>query len=466
MRQRLSVSLATNDARADQERLALRLAIGAASKRITFSFPRYDADKGRQRVPSFYALEVVRAAEGELLGFDELTRRASTHGLGGHAARRDSVDRSEFDMSWLHELRAQGPRADAAAALLSGTSARVARAAAMRQRRWAAGTWTAADGLVLSPNDVARLSAHRLEERPYSPTTLQHYAACPYRFYLAALLRLAPREDVAAIEALDPLQRGRLIHEAQRGVLLKLKNQGALPLATAEVETAWRLLDEVLEPIAATYFEQLAPAVAQVWEEGVREIRADLRQWLVNLANDAKWTPLQFELGFGLKLSDALDPASAAEAVRLPGGLSVRGAIDLVEENGTQLRATDFKTGRTGFGWNSVIEGGTALQPVLYALVLETLHPDRTVVGGRLSYCTSRGNFEQREVPLDARARAAFELVTTTVGDAIDSGVLPAAPMDRACQYCDYRVVCGPHEEVRQRRKDELVALAKLREAP
>ncbi|HVA40391.1 MAG TPA: hypothetical protein VNF49_06985, partial [Candidatus Binataceae bacterium] len=51
------------------ERLALRLAAGAARRRVLFSFPRVDLDQGRPRVPSFYALEVLRAAEGRLPGF-------------------------------------------------------------------------------------------------------------------------------------------------------------------------------------------------------------------------------------------------------------------------------------------------------------------------------------------------------------------------------------------------------------
>ena len=42
-----------------------------------FSFPRVDLDQGRPRVPSFYALEVLRAAEGRLPGFDELDNRAA-----------------------------------------------------------------------------------------------------------------------------------------------------------------------------------------------------------------------------------------------------------------------------------------------------------------------------------------------------------------------------------------------------
>ena len=71
-RARLSPYLARIERRVGAERLALRIAAGAARERAMFSYSRVDLDQGRPRVPSFYALEILRAAEGRLPGFDEL----------------------------------------------------------------------------------------------------------------------------------------------------------------------------------------------------------------------------------------------------------------------------------------------------------------------------------------------------------------------------------------------------------
>src|SRR6202451_3522845 len=76
-RVRLGHGLELQQNRVAMERLGLRLTAGAARRRALFSFPRVDLDQGRPRVPSFYALEVLRAAEGRLPGFDELASRAS-----------------------------------------------------------------------------------------------------------------------------------------------------------------------------------------------------------------------------------------------------------------------------------------------------------------------------------------------------------------------------------------------------
>jgi ATP-dependent helicase/nuclease subunit B len=78
MREQIGSGLATNPNRLEGERLALALAAGAAKRRICFSYPRLDLDQARPRVPSFYTLEAVRAAEGRLPDFAELARRAET----------------------------------------------------------------------------------------------------------------------------------------------------------------------------------------------------------------------------------------------------------------------------------------------------------------------------------------------------------------------------------------------------
>jgi ATP-dependent helicase/nuclease subunit B len=48
---------------------------------------------------------------------------------------------------------------------------------------------------------------------------------------------------------------------------------------------------------------------------------------------------------------------------------------------------------------------------------------------------------------------------------ALHQGFLPAAPRDKACDNCDYRVVCGPYEVERTRRKSkaETKSLRELR---
>lgn len=76
LRIRLDGRLRTNKDRVAEERLALRIAMGAARDKVVLSFPRVDLEHGRQRVSSFYALESLRAATGTLPSISDLDRRA------------------------------------------------------------------------------------------------------------------------------------------------------------------------------------------------------------------------------------------------------------------------------------------------------------------------------------------------------------------------------------------------------
>jgi hypothetical protein len=214
--------------------------------------------------------------------------------------------------------------------------------------------------------------------------------------------------------------------------------------------------------VEARYRERLVPAIERVWRDAVDEVRSDLAEWIHRMAEHPEWKPVAFELAFGIPRDASHDRASVPEALTVGERLTLRGAIDLVEEREDgALRATDHKTGGT-VATPRVIAGGRVLQPVLYARALEELYPNHRVLGGRLYYCTSRGRFEERSVPLDDEARAAIALVEGTLAHHIERGFLPAAPAEGECERCDYRPVCGPAEERRVRRKHS-ASLGKLK---
>ena len=310
---------------------------------------------------------------------------------------------------------------------------------------------------------LAAIHEHRTDKRSFSPTALQNFAACPYRFLLSAVHKLAPREEPDAIEDMDALTRGSLVHEVQYRLLSALDAAGRLPVTAANLEVARERLDVTLAEVAREYADRLSPAIKRVWDDAITGIGADLREWLRRMLDEPEWTPKHFELSFGLKDPRAQDASSTDDPVRLENGLLLRGSIDLVEQNRKTgaLRATDHKTGKVRAKKDeTVIGGGEILQPVLYALTLERLFPGTKVEDGVLYYCTSAGGFEKVRVPLDDDARTSAHMVAKTVGDALMKGFLPTAPNiekkgQSACTYCDFKPVCGPYEEVRTRKKPQ-----------
>jgi RecB family exonuclease len=297
---------------------------------------------------------------------------------------------------------------------------------------------------------------------------MQNFAACPYRFVLQALHRLAPREEPVAIEKIDPLEKGSLVHETLFELFQQLLRRGLVPITAETFEEMRVELERILDEVAERYRDKLAPAIDKVWNDGIASIRADLLEFLRRETFErAPWIPWKLELAFGLKGGNKRDASSSDEPVLLDCGITLRGSIDLVERDATgQLRATDYKTGKHQQKPDSVIGGGESLQPVFYALALEKLFPGQKVVGGRLSYGTSAGEFREVKVALERPARDAADRMAATLGQALTTGFLPAAPKKGACRYCDYRPICGPWEEERTSKKTdrgELTALKALR---
>lgn len=473
----LSSDLATEDDRRDAERLALRLCVGAARRRVVISFPRIDLEQTRPRVPSFYGLDVLRAAEGRLPGLDELSRRAeqAAHtriGWPAPASSIEAIDEAELDLALLDVFfRQPEEQSRGAASYLLHTNPHLARALRARGRRWRR-RWLPNDGLVRpSSAGLAALAAHGFDRRAFSATALERYARCPYSFFLNTVHRLRPREMPEAIEELDPLSRGLLTHQVQFRTLVTLRERGWLPITDGVLDDALAVLEAELDEVARQFRDELAPAIARVWDDGVSAVRADLREWLHLTAKETKWVPSRFELSFGLPAEhrDARDASSRDEPVELPVGIRLRGSIDLVEQAADgAMRATDHKTGKARVPEGAVVYGGLALQPLLYAMALEVVFPDCRVDSGRLAYCTVRGGFEERVIALDDCARDDVRVVLETVRRAIETGFLPAAPARGECKWCDYARVCGPNEEQRVaiKPKDLLEPLVRLRRMP
>jgi RecB family exonuclease len=437
------------------ERLLLRQACATATDEIVLSWPRIELASGRVRVPSFYVLEAARASTGEALDRRAIERAAEAGietriGWPAPIDPRNAVDDAEYDLARLRPAMA-GKGTPGLAAYLTQINPTLARSLRTRWSRWSR-KWSSADGLVLtSSSDAKLLERFRLSARSYSPSALQLFACCPYRFALSAFIGLAPMKEPAALERLDPLTRGSMFHEVQKRLIPLLSGY---PVDQTGLSKASNELNRVLSEVAAEYAERLAPAIDQIWKNEVERLRADLRAWLVSVAADqGGWAPVEPEKTFG--------------DVVIAGGWKLDGRMDLVEQSpDNALWVTDYKTGRYPDSAPEITGKGEVLQPLLYALAAEQLYSGNKVGGGRLFYATIRGGYRSIWMPLSDRTRQEAERVLATIDTAIANGVLPAAPREEACGRCEYAVVCGPYEEERVLRKPpgELQPLVQLRE--
>jgi RecB family exonuclease len=461
--------------RAAEERLRLRIIAGAAVEQVLFSFPRVEVALARPRVPSFYALDVRRTTLGRLPNVEQFEQEAAKNS-GAELAwlapdkPQQAIDDIEYDLSILRPLLKADPKTvRGGARFLMELSSELGRSLRTRWQRWQK-PWSAADGLCV-PTDLTKeqLARYRLTARAYSPTSLQSYAACPFRFLLSAIHKLSLREESVPLEILDPLTRGQLYHEVVATFLRKAVADKMLPITRANLATAQAMVDDILTATAAEYHEQYAPALERVWQDEVELLRADLRGWLTQVSEHSDgYMPELIEFSFGLPAAEGRDAASTLQDATLPGGFRIHGVVDLAEKNGNaESRITDHKTGKDRTKEGMLVGGGEVLQPVLYSLSFEDLRKT-TVKEARLSFCTAAGGYSERIVVMDKVSRKAAIDVLRAIDEAIERGFLPAAPKKDACGWCDFAQVCGPYEEIRVSRKDQkqLEQLVTIREMP
>jgi RecB family exonuclease len=468
------------DDRAGDERLLLRLAVGAATQRLYLSYPRFQLGDSRPRVPSFYALDLERARTGRVPDF-AVTERQAFARVGARLAWPAppdpalAIDDTEHDLSVLGPLlrRTVSSELKGRARYLLALNPGLRRSLLTRWARWMP-AWTKYDGIYQpSPPARAALDQHRLSTRPYSVSALQRFAMCPYQFLLATILRLHPRNEIESLERMDPLTRGRMFHEVQADFVRALEARDALPITREKLEEAETLLDDTLNQLAERYREDLAPAIDRVWTDEVETMRTDLKGWVHHVANeDGEWVPVRAELGFGFGPGTGRDPRSLPEPALIDGQWKLHGIVDLVEARGRptaegELRVTDHKTGKNRTRDRMIVGGGEVLQPVLYGLAVEHAL-GRPVTESRLFFSTVAGGYASRSITLGETERRHGMEVLEIIDRAIEHGVVLPAPRKGACTWCDFRTVCGPWEETRVGRKDstKLAELKILRRLP
>jgi RecB family exonuclease len=422
------------------------------------SWSRLDLLTGRARVPSFYAFEALKAARGSEVDVHALISEA----LGGTETRigwpapaspDDAIDDLEFDLAYVRP--AWDDRTPGEAAYLKQLSEHATRSLRARWMRWRKKDWQWPDGLVdLDVHALGVLDKQRPSHRAWSPSALEEYARCPYRFALRGIFGLRPAEQHEPLQRIDPITRGKIFHRVQFELLRH---------EYTDLPPALEALARIVKQTAAEFEERLAPAVPQVWAAGVESLHADLRGWLAHkFTADRDWTPTHCEFGFGLPPSLERDLASVSDPVEVFPGILLRGSIDMIERNADGIaRVVDHKTGRYPDKPVYAVGYGEHLQPALYALAAEAL--GLNAQSGRYFYATLRHGYRTLDIALNPNTRRQAEHVVRCIDEALHEGFLPAAPREKACKHCDYLPICGPWEEERSKKKHKLVALEQIR---
>jgi RecB family exonuclease len=419
--------LTTADRRVDQRR-DYRAALASADTRLV-TFPRADPRAQQTRLPARWVLEAARQHAGAPLTADSLVDHDAEPWLDVvgsfeagvvHDAEPGSL--VERDLRALAEWRAtRRPVADhplAALALGQGYALGAARASA---------GFTAYDG------NLGAAPARVDPTAPIAATTLQDWAACPFRFLLGRVLRVRDVPRPEATDTIQPLDEGTLVHSILERFVRERPPAGP--------DAAWTPADqdrmlEIVEERCADAEARGVTGRPLLWRFAKRRIRRSALRFLtidaqLRRERQAAPSPDGLEVAFGVG-------DRAGVAVTLPDRRRVtfRGRIDRVDRSpdGRHVVVYDYKTGRPdrydALG-DDPVDGGQALQLPVYALAAT----ERTgAAEAEAYYWFTRAATADEALTgfgLDESVRARFEEAVTAIVDGIGHGCFPAVPGDR-----------------------------------
>lgn len=440
----------------DDEPLTFWLGVQAAGEHLMVSYARADAGGSGKHLPSYFFRAIGEALEGRPLDLGGLD--ASRHLRRVEAGRlasddlASSLSAAEYDRGLVKGAIAADDSAPIDA-LITGAPA-FGRAVRARLARWGA-SLTAYDGVMAGETALERAAtAAFARTKPVSPSRLEMYATCPYRYFMRYTLNVEPVKEPEDIERIDALERGSLIHSILERFLKGIgRDDPPRPDARA------RHLALLLQAAAAEAAQREARGVTGrplIWTMDKQQIEEDLVRWYDAELKEAARSSLRpgaFEVGFGgarFGFSDDESALSTQEPAVIRAGdrdVLLQGRIDRIDWDDARerFRVIDYKTGK--YSTKTAFERGTALQlPVYLSAAAELLGIDPLRGEARYFYVSSRGGYRQIGITgedLAARTQE-FERVLVTIADGVDGGFFAPNPGKGKsnCQYCDFADIC------------------------
>jgi len=444
--------LPTAQDRLEEARRDFQRAIAQATERLILSYPRADPRSGRERLPSLF----FAAAASTLAGRPLETRALEERLVEDDPAELPlalALDRAERDRA-----RVKAGGADAVHAIAAGSRFfRQSHLAA--QARWSREltpydgliAWSSRDANAAETAATVRERLDPLRAASISASRFAVYARCGFQYLLEHVLKLEPALEPEERKRLEPLERGLLFHEVAESFLRVLRDEAALPVRDDEPSRG-RLLS-LADAALERHVAGSPPRFVTLWEREHRRFHELLLAWLEREAAAAtRATPRYFEVGFGPSVAPSPGEPHLAEALEIDLGdgraLRVSGKIDRIDErpDGTLL-LRDYKTGKAPKDEAGLFRGGRQLQIPFYILAAAKLFPETPVTEAFLDYVDAG---RQVGVSPEIVRGDSFRSVLRGLVDQIAAGVFLQEPA--ACDFCDFKAVCGPKPLIAQRR--------------
>ncbi len=454
----------------DEKALFLEL-VGMAAKSLVFVVPVAD-ESGERLLPSGFLHDVQECLDSREKSDRELFDSQSHSHLDPIDLGPLTLRPVDVRVRAVHRALSTGRRGDLGRLARSPEHREVLRAAVdalnVAHARSRDEPFGLHEGQIIDPLVASRL-ARTLGHGPqaFSPSQLETYIDCPFKFFLNYVLRLEPDDRTSELET-DPAAWGSLVHK----ILEKLDDAHlGLTELDARSEDPAALRSRIAEAIASVLDSRKETEPAGAIARSLKQIERlmlnrtfehYLRQFLDYRASDGRDAVCTHrELAFG--------PEHAKSRVVLGADTQrydLQGKIDRIdqigldaptpervvgdadtelEEGSVRFRVIDYKSGRSPTGKD--VLGGSKLQLPLYALAFERIAGPN---GFGPVALLDMGYWELREHgfrKFDSSDWSEFRDRLLRYVDAVVSsmraGAFAVAPRSEDCTAtCDFRRVC------------------------
>ncbi|MBK9611312.1 MAG: PD-(D/E)XK nuclease family protein [Dehalococcoidia bacterium] len=435
------------------QRRAYMAALLAAPIRI-LSMPRGDLRAQRATQPSRWLLQAASNLSGSPVyaaGLEKLLAapppwfrvvnsfESALRGPGERASLQ------EWDLASLFGYRGRLP----GHFLLQGAEANpLARGVAARQSRHRRGGGRLDGWSGRVPQGAAPVPG---PERAISPTALETFAKCPFKYFLGHILRVGEVERPEEVVTIEPAAIGNIMHATLERFFNHTKDR-------PEPEADWSPAERAaLRDFAFAEFADAerrgVTGKALTWQAEQARLLRDLDLLLAEELKERRQGHLRFreaEAAFGM--GSGHPPAGLQLANG--GTLLFRGKADRIDAGvDGRLVITDYKTGRSStykdLKPENPLAGGQFLQLPVYALAFR--EDSAPPVTASYWFISESSAFERKPVVLDDRTYANLSGVVTTLVETMSNGYFPAVPGSETrpygvpwenCRYCPYDAVC------------------------
>lgn len=283
-------------------------------------------------------------------------------------------------------------------------------------------------------------------QRSVSPTSLESYAVCGFRYFAKSVLGLYPVGEPEERDMMDAADRGSLIHDILHRFFREQQDRGrpaqGEPWTPDDAVLLMRITDEAL----AAAEERGLTGLSVYSAHEARTIKADLRRFLEEDTLFRQRTgavPAQFEAGV---------PETEI------AGVTLKGVVDRVDVtlDGKQAWVIDYKSGSIAdfkeITADDPLAGGKKLQLPVYMKAA----PDAEKVHALYWFITQKGGFESVEYDPAPDRSDAFEGTLEAILAGVQAGSFPAVPGEdnefygrfENCRYCDYDRICSRRRDL------------------